>query len=471
MNKTKIIATIGPMSKDKNTLKKMITLGADVLRLNLNYASHEFCKKIVDNVNELNDELNTNVAVMFDIQGHGIRVGKFKDGQANLEENTKVNIYINEIEGTNEKFSVNFDKLVETVKYHTEIKLADGDIVLRVVDKELEYITCEVLKGGIIKDNQGFNIIGFKHNCKYLSEKDKNDIKYASKIGVDFLALPHVRTPEDVLEVTDLLIDIKDDHLDLIAKIENESAINELDAIIKVSDGIMVSRGDLGIEFPIERVPSLTKMIINKCHIAGCVSIVSTQMLSSMETDLNPTRAEVSDVANAVIDGVDAVMLSGETTIGMYPSQTVEMMEKIIGAAECDIDYFSLLNKAMRTQTQDVTASIAYSVTECANRLKCKVIVAPTFSGYTAKKISRFRPNCPIIALCPDKKIVKSLSLYYGVAAYYVSNLESFDKIMSRAKKIVMEKVSMNAFDKYIITGGYPFKGVKHTNFMKIEEI
>lgn len=471
MNKTKIIGTIGPASKDKRIIKKMIINGMDVVRLNLAHANYKFCQEVIETIQKLNSELDTSVAVMIDIDGPAIRTHKFKDGSVFLKEKSKVKIYSKEIEGTEKEFSVNYNRLIEDVKYHTEIKLADGKITLKVIDKELDYLVCEVIDGGILKDNQTVIIKSLRLNQNYLSDKDKENIEFASKSSVDFIALSQVRTPEDILEVNDLLINLKNDHIGIISKIENENALDEIDEIIRVSDGIIVARGDLGVELPLERVPSITKMIINKCHITGKISIVATEMLSSMENDLTPTRAEVSDVANAVMDGVDAVMLSGETTIGKYPVQTVEMMDKIIGASEKDIDHYSLLDKAMRTETEDVTGSLAYSATQCADRLKCKAIVTPTYSGYTSRKISRFRPNCPIIAICPSKEEVRSLALNYGVYAYYAKDLDSFDKIMDRAKKIVSKKVPMGAFDKYIVTGGYPFKEVKHTNFMKIEEI
>lgn len=471
MNKTKIIGTIGPSSKDKRIIKKMILSGMDVVRINLAHANYKFCKEVIEIITKLNEELESSVAIMIDIDGPSIRTHKFKNGFVELKEKSKVKIYVDEIEGTETSFSVNYKNLIDDVKYHSEIKLADGKITLRVIDKELDYLLCEIVDGGILKDNQTVVIPSLGMDEKFLSEKDKFDIEFASENGVDFIALSQVRTPEDILEVNDLLINLKNDHMGIISKIENEYAVDEIDEIIRVSDGVMVARGDLGVELPLERVPGITKMIISKCHITGKISIVATEMLSSMENDLTPTRAEVSDVANAVMDGVDAVMLSGETTIGKYPVQTVEMMDRIIDASEKDIDYYSLLDKAMRTETEDVTGSLAYSATQCANRLKCKAIVTPTYSGYTARKISRFRPNCPIIAISPSKEDVRSLALNYGVYAYYAKDLDSFDKIMDRAKKMVSKKVSMGAFDKYIVTGGYPFKEVKHTNFMKIEEI
>lgn len=305
----------------------------------------------------------------------------------------------------------------------------------------------------------------------FLSNKDRNDILYANQMKVDYLALSFVSSAEDVLNVNDILIDLNNDHIGIIAKIENERAVEEIDEIIKVSEGIMIARGDLGVEVPMERVPGIQKSIISKCHNMGKVSIVATELLATMETNTRPTRAEVSDVANAVLDGADAVMLSGETTVGKFPLETLSIMEKIIESAEEDINYFEMLDKAMRTEKQDITGMIAYSVAECADRLKCKAIIAPTISGYTARKMSRFRPSCPIIAVSPDINTVKSLNLHFGVTPVLIEDLSSFDKIIKKSKEITKSLMDTAEGDKIIVTGGYPFKEVKHTNFMKIEEL
>ena len=257
----------------------------------------------------------------------------------------------------------------------------------------------------------------------------------------------------------------------IISKIENAYAMDDLDEIIKVSDGIIVARGDLGVELPLERIPGIQKQIINKCHYLNKVSIVATEMLSSMEESVRPTRAEVSDVANAVIDGVDAVMLTGETTIGRYPEEVLSMMSKILETAEDDINYYDFLDRAYRTEKQDTTGSIAFSVVDCANRLKASCIVAPTMSGYTARKLSRFRPMCPILAMSPDVETVQSLNIYYGVYPIVIENTKSFDKMLEIAKEKATKIFKLEEGERIIITGGYPFREVKHTNFMKIEDL
>lgn len=471
MSKTKIVATVGPSSSEKDTLKEMIYNGMDVVRLNMTHATHSFCDDIIRKINELNKELDTNVAIMMDLQGPDICINKIEDGEAELVDGEIVRIYMDDRVGNAKGFSTNYHKLLQEVKYNTTIKIDDGKIELEVIDKEEDALVCRIIQGGMISSHKTLNVIDTMLDMPFLSEKDKDDLAYANDHNIDYVALSFVTSAEDVLEVNDMLIDFENNHMGIIAKVEAQQALDEIDEIIRVSDGVMIARGDLGVSIPMERIPGIQKSIISKCHIAGKISIVATEMLSSMENSMRPTRAEVSDVANAVLDGVDAVMLSGETTIGIYPVETLGMMEKIIVSAEEDISYYDLLDKAMRTEKQDITGSIAYSVTECANRLKCKAILAPTMSGYTARKMSRFRPSCPIIAMSPDRDTVKSLALYFGVQPVYIKDFNNFDKLMDISVKTARQYVDMNPGDRIIITGGYPFHQVKHTNFMKIEQI
>lgn len=471
MKKTKVIATIGPASKDIEIIRNLMLSGMDIARINLTYASTDFCKDIVNKIKRLNKELNKHISIMFDLRGPDITVGHFSGGSAYLNKGDKIRIYMDNITGDSTKFSVSYPNLINEVKTNNIIKINDGLIELKVLEKNLNYLLCEVIVGGFIEDKKGVNIVGVKLNLPFLSEKDLKDIELANELDIDYLALSMVHTAEDVLKVNDILINLGNDHISIISKIENESAVEDIDEIIKNSDAIMIARGDLGAELPLERIPRIQKMIINKCHLMGIVSIVATEMMTSMENMSRPTRAEVSDVANAILDGVDVVMLSGETTVGRYPVQTLEMMTKIIESTEVDQNYFELLDKAMRSEKQDITGNVAYSSVECAMRLKCKAIVTPTISGYTSRKISRFRPSCIVIAICPDEHVVRNLNMYYGIYPVLVGDVSSFDKIMKIARKVAVEQFYLIKNDKIIITGGYPFKEVKHTNFMKIEEI
>ena len=470
MKKTKIIGTIGPSSKDETVLKELIFNGLDCIRINMTHADYKFAQDIINKVKKIDEENNKNTTIIIDLKGPDVTVGEFVGGSAYLNKGDKIRIYDDKLLGDSTKFSVSYPNFVKDIKTNTTIKLNDGLIELYVLEKGVDYLLCEVIIGGFIEDNKGVNVIDNKLNIPFLSDKDIEDIKFADKAGADYICASFVSTHEDVLEINDLLINLKNDHLGIISKIENESAIEDLDEIIKCSDGIMVARGDLGVEIPLERLPGIQKKIINKCHIEGKLSIVATEMLASMEKSTRPTRAEVTDVANAVLEGADAVMLSNETTIGKYPVETLETMIKIIEQAEKEVDYYDFLDRTIRTGKQDITGSIACNVIESANRLKTQLIVAPTISGYTAKKISRFRPTCPVLALTPDKKVAKNLNMYYGIIPILIGKIETFDEIMLKAKEETI-KFGLKGNDKFIITGGYPFSEVKHTNFMKIEEI
>ena len=470
MKKTKVIATIGPASKDIEILKNLMLSGMDVARINLRYADKEFCKDIVNKIKNLNKELKTNTAILFDLEGPDITVGHFSGGSAYLNKGDKIRVYMDEVLGDSTKFSISYPNLINEIKVNNVLKINDGLIELKIIDKEINYLLCEVISGGFIEDGKGVNV-GIHLNIPFLRTKDIEDIKLANELNIDYLALSKVSSYEDVLSVNDMLINLGNDHIAIISKIENKHALDEVDEIIKNSEGIIVARGDLGVELPMERLPKIQKMIINKCHIAGKISVVATELLSSMENVARPTRAEVADIANAVLEGTDAVMLSGETTIGNYPVQSLEIMSKIIEETEVDQNYYEFLDTTMRTEKQDITGSVAYSAVECAIRLKCKAIVTPTISGYTARKISRFRPNCPIVAITPDINVVKNLKLYYGIYPVLESDINSFDKIMKISKEKTKNILKLEEKDKIIITGGYPFKEVKHTNFMKIEEV
>ena len=467
MNKTKIIATVGPMTASIETIRSLIINGADVIRINMSHASSSFCREIVSKVNEINEELKTFTSIMIDINGPLIRLGRFSNGKAFLKKNDKIRIFTYDVLGDCTKFSTNYPKLINDVTYNTIIKLDNGSVELEVVDKGLDYILCCVIKEGIVSDNKSLNVIGTNLRKPYLTDDDKRMIKFAHEIKADFLGLSYVSSHEDILDVSDLLIDIGDDHINIISKIENSQAIEDIDNIIKSSDGILIERGDLGVEIATEKIPGIQKKIINKCHIAGKISIVSTEMISALE----PTRAEVSDVANAILDGSDAIMMCGETTMGKYQIETIKMIEKIISSAEKDINYAYFQEQAAKTENKDTTGTLAYSVAGCTTRLNCKAIFTPTISGYTARKISRFKPGCPIVAISPDINTVKSLNLNFGVFPVLIDELKTLDAIIEKSKKVAKEGLNLDSGDTIIITGGYPFKKVKHTNFIKIEEL
>lgn len=471
MGKTKIIATVGPSTNSKQKLKELILKGCDAIRINMRQCDYTFCDLVFQMVDELNKELNTCVSIILDTNGPDLRIGLINEDKTFLKQDTVIRIYKEDVLGDETRFSVNYEDFVNDVKIGNTISINDGAVELVTEEKCESYLKCRVVKEGFISSKSDVHVVGIKLNIPFLSEKDKEDILYAHRKNSDFLAVSFVSSSEDILEINDMLIELGNDHMEIIAKIEKESAVDEIDEIIKVSDGIMIARSDLGVEVPMERIPGIQKSIVSKCHMAGKISIVAAELISTMEENMRPTKAEVSDIANAVLDGADAVMLSGETTIGKYPVETLEIVERVISSAEEDIDYLGLLDKAARTEKQDITGEISYSVAMLSCRLKCSAIVCPTISGYTARKMSRFRPNCPILAISNDPNTVKSLSLNFGILPVLVDEFKNLDSMLNKSIKLAIEKFNLEPKDKLIITGGYPFREVKHTNFIKIEEI
>ncbi len=468
MKKTKIIATIGPRISSIETLRELILNGMDVARINLAHASYSFCLDIKKKINELNKELNKHVAILLDTCGPDIRTGKFSGGFAALNKGDKIRIYQEELLGDSTKFSIACN-LQDEVYEGTIIKLSAGTVQLQVVKVEEEYILCEVLNEGVVYDNRSVNIPNIKLDRTFLNKKDTEDIEFASKHNFDYLGLSFVSSLEDVLEVNDMLIKKNNNHLQIISKIESASSIADIENIIRVSDGIMIARGDLGIEVPLEEVPSLQKKITKMVLSQGKICIIATDMLATMEKNMTPTRAEVSDIANAVMDMVDAVMLSGETAIGEYPIESVKIMDKIIKETEKNTEYYNIMSCI--NSDQNITKAVAYSVVESANKLDCKAIIAPTMTGFTAKIISSYRPKCPIIAVSPNEEVLLSLALNFGVIPVAINELKSLEKILSASILKAKQMLDLKENDKVIITGGYPFKSTKSTNFMKIEEI
>ena len=475
MNKTKVVATIGPSTNTYDKIKNLILGGMNVARINMCYADYDYCKNICDIINSLNIELGTNVAVMLNLKGPEVRCGKFNNGETFLRLGDKVKIYMEEVIGDSTKFSVSYPELIKDVYHNTEIKIRNGNVSLMVIDKNTDsngnFLLCEVINEGVVRDNQTIIIPGIKLNIPFLSRKDKNDILLANKLDVDFIALECVNSDEDIKEVNDILLELKNDHINIICKVESTIGIKNIDKIIKHADGIIIDRGSIGTYSNMMDVPKIQKEIISKCHEAGIVSVIATELLSSMESSSLPTRAEINDIANSVLDGTDAVMLCGETTIGRYPIESLIMLIKILKAAEADINHEEFMKKAVETESTDVTGIISHSVVDAAHRLKCKCIVAPTMSGYTARKMSRYRPNCPVVAITPNSKATKSLQLHYGIKAVLIENLNSLDKIFETSKTIVSDLLSLQKGDKFVITGGYPFKDIKYTNFMRVDEI
>ena len=406
MEKTKLIATISENKNERQQIEEFIKSGIDVIRLNMSYSSHDVCRRLINIINEINEKLGTNTAIMMDLEGPCIRTGKFNGGKAFLNTGDKIRIYMNEINGNMTGFSVNYPNLVNDLKYHTKIKLSKGNVILQVTEKGLDYVVCVVLKGGEVINNSKIYLPETRPSRKFLTDKDYQDVIFANEMGVDFITVSSLSSAEDVLEINDLLIELKNEHIGLLAKIENNRAVEDIDNIINIADGIILDRGDLGIEMPIEIVPNIQKKIIHKCYEKGCLIIITAEFNSFMTKKSVPNRAEVSDLSTLVSEAIDAIMLTSETTIGAHPIDTVRIVSKIIKESEGSIDYSYFFRKSLNEKQKSITSTVSSSVVLGANELDCKAILVATNFGRTARRISKLKPPCPIIAAASSNEVV-----------------------------------------------------------------
>ena len=468
MKKTKIICSIGPSSYDYETFKQMVLNGMNVARINFSHATEDEKKTVLGLVKRINEEMDRHIAVLFDTKGPDFRTGMMENDSIKLESGKTIKIVKDDILGTEEAFTVNYPKALNSIKVGNEILLEDGLMKLKVIKQLKNGVKCEIIDGGILGNKKGVNVPGVNLKMPFISKLDKEDIIYACKNDGDFLALSFVSSADDVKEVRKILKERGRADMQIISKIESSRGIKNLDEIIKVSDGIMVARGDLGVEMPMDSLPILQKQIIEKCRKIGRTCIVATEMLASMYTNARPTRAEISDIANAVLDGTDAVMLSGETTLGKHPIDAVRYMAEACETAE---NFYNYEHQNVFAKNS-IPSAIAHNVVETANLLDIKVIVAATTSGYTAKKIATLKPKSSIIATCMSEKVAKSLALNYGVYPCVVEEFNSLDKIITTAKTVAIKNDNLKEKDRIIITGGFPKSiGKKTTNFMKIDTI
>jgi len=468
MKKTKIIGTIGPVSENYNILKQLVQNGLNCIRINMSHAYYEECINRINIVRKVSKELNSNIGILIDTKGPELRTGDFKNGEVTLTKDSIVYVTNEEILGDENKFTIRYPNLINDIKKGNTILLNNGLVKLSVVEVNKTDIKCLVENTGVIKNKRSVNLPGVKLSIPFLSEKDMEDINFAIKNDVDFIALSFVSCKEDILEVKEILKENNNDHIQLISKIENQMAVDNINDILEVSDGIMVARGDLGVEVPLEQLPSIQKNLVKLANETGKICIVATEMLASMEYSPRPTRAEVSDVANAIIEGTDAIMLSGETASGNFPVETVTIMSKIAEETE---QRFKKDKLSFDGEEHSVTKVIASSVVDASLKLNCRNIVACTTSGYTARMVSKYRPNCIIIATSQNAKTVRSLVLNYGIYPVLVPNFTNTDDIVQNAIEVSKEINNLKKDDTIIITGGFPNNNVKHTNFMKIEKI
>lgn len=467
--KTKIICTIGPSSNTKEMIEKMREKGMDIARLNFSHGTHEDHLKIINIIKEINETLEIPIGIMLDTKGPEIRIGKFKE-PITLKDNDKILLTTKEIEWCDDKcIQVSYKNISKILDKGSLIYIADGTVELRVESVEDTEIECIVSIGGEVNTRKNVNIPGAIVDLPAISEQDIDDIEFGIKHSIDFIAQSFVKTPQDILEVRKILANHNAEHIHIIAKIESFQALDLLDAIIDASDGVMVARGDLGVQIPIENIPSVQKTIIHKCNVKGKPVITATQMLESMTKNPRPTRAEATDVANAIIDGSDAVMLSGETASGKHPLRAIDIMDKISRKTERTLKSIKIFDDDNYKPT--ITDSISKSVCHISSDLQAAAIVTCTSTGHTARQISRHKPLTPIIAVTPNEKEFRKLILVWGVRPVLIPYPENTDALIDTTLEIIKSKGLVQEFDLVVITAGIPFNVAGNINLMKIELI
>ncbi len=470
-NRTKIVATIGPATSSYEMLKTIIEEGVDVCRLNFSHGTYEDHKKVIDNIKQVNHDLNTHVSMLLDLQGPKLRVGEMLDNKVDLKTGSIVIVSTKPIIGTSEKISVKFETLAKDVKPGELILLDDGKIEIEVLESNSEdEIKCKVNSGGFLSSKKGFNLPQTRLSIPAMTEKDRNDLMFGLEHKVDWIGLSFVRKAEDILELKEI-IEKSEWKPRVIAKIEKPEALDNLDEIIAVTDGVMVARGDLGVELPMEQVPVIQKRIVKKCIEAAKPVIIATQMMESMITNSSPTRAEVNDIANAVMDGADAVMLSAETSVGAFPVLAIKHMQRTIAEAEKTNAPFFKGNRPSDDSPTFLSDEICFTAVRISDHLKASAIVSMTFSGYTAYKISSFRPKAAIYIFTGNQRLINTLSLVWGVRAFYYKNFESTDQSIQDVNDILKEKGLINTGELVINTASMPIKDRPRTNAVKISEI
>jgi pyruvate kinase len=469
MRKTKIICTIGPVSENRETLTKIIESGMNASRHNFSHGDHEEHGKRIRLVKELSREFNKPIAVMLDTKGPEIRTGSFAEGKVELKEGTSFTIYCGEaVSGDASKCSITYDRLPQDVKPGNMILIDDGLVGLEVQEVEGNKIQCVVKNSGMVGNHKGVNVPGVSISLPAITEKDIADLVFGIKEGVDIIAASFIRKASDVLEIRKVLQENGGDDVLIFSKVENQEGVNNIDEIIKFSDGIMVARGDLGVEIPIENLPLVQKMIIEKCNNAGKPVITATQMLDSMIRNPRPTRAEASDIANAIFDGTDSIMLSGETANGKYPVESIRTMAKIAEEAEKSLNYEAALKKKRKSHIPNVPNAISLATCNTAMELNASAIITATQSGHTAKIVSKYRPECPIIAVTPYDNVARKLALNWGVFPIVAEKVETTDEMIHRSVDMALATGYVKKGDLVVIAAGIPVNYVGSTNMLKV---
>jgi pyruvate kinase len=472
MKKTKIVATIGPVSSNKEVLKGMIQNGLDVVRLNFSHGAHEDHQKVIEFVREIDAELGTNTSLLADLQGPKLRVGEMENGSVELTVGQTITISTTKQIGTNQVIYTNYKEFAQDVKAGERVLLDDGKLVMNILSTNgKDTVQCEVVQGGPLSSKKGLNLPNTKVSLPSLSEKDLSDLHFALSHNVDWIGLSFVRTSEDVRALKEIIF-TAEKHAKVVAKIEKPEAVEDIDAIIEETDAVMVARGDLGVEVPLQNVPLIQKMVVRKCVERAKPVIVATQMMESMVTNMTPTRAEVADVANAVLDGADAVMLSGETSVGKYPVEAIRMMNSIIGEAEKYDDlYYKEEAPEQMNETRFVTDSVCYSACRLAKRANATAILTNSFSGYTGYKIASWRPRTNIFVFTANKKILTQMNLVWGVKAFYYDKMVSTDQTIADIRYFLKKHEYITEGDFIINIASMPIFEQGMTNMIKLSKV
>jgi pyruvate kinase len=471
MRKTKIVCTIGPASESKENLKKLMVAGMNVARLNFSHGDFEEHGARIRNLREACRETGKSVAILLDTKGPEIRTGKLREEPIELVQDKHIILTTEEILGDSEKISVTYNNLPRDVEVGSTILIDDGLIGLTVVDIRGNDIECRIVNGGQLKSKKGVNVPGVKIKLPGITDKDAGDIVFGIEQGVDFIAASFVRKASDVIEIRELLERHGASQIQIISKIENQEGVDNLDEILEVSDGLMVARGDLGVEIPAEDVPIVQKHMIKKCNLVGKPVITATMMLDSMQRNPRPTRAESSDVANAVFDGTDAVMLSGETAAGKYPVESVLTMARIAERAEAALEYREIFTRQAQAQQTTVTEAISQAVANSALELDAKAILTATESGYTARMVSKYRPKAPIVAVTTKDEVIRRLSLIWGVIPVKGVEAKTTDELFDFAVESSINAGLVSLGDLVVITAGVPVGRSGTTNLIKVHHV
>lgn len=478
MKKTKVVCTMGPNTNDKELMRKLIRNGMDVARFNFSHGDHAEQKSRMDLLKELREEEHSNVAILLDTKGPEIRTGLLKDGKKiMLEAGKKFTLTTEEVAGDENIVSISYPGLINDVSRGKTILIDDGLIGLKVVEKKEKELICEIINGGELGERKGVNVPNVPIRLPAITEKDKEDIKFGAEQGIDFIAASFVRNAECILEIRAYLKSLGAPFIPIIAKVENSEGIDNIDEIIRAADGVMVARGDLGVEIPAEEVPYLQKMIIQKCNSHFKTVITATQMLDSMMRNPRPTRAEVTDVANAVYDGTDAIMLSGETAMGKYPVEALRMMVQIAKETESHLDYSAYRERRISADNRkSISNAVCFSSVSTAHDLEAQAIIAPTISGFTARLLSKYRPSVRIIGLSPSASAVRQMQIYWGVTPFMAKRAESTDILIASSVDLLKNKGVLKSGDVAVVTAGVVnhekrHEPAQHTNIMRIVKI